>query len=161
MTSHGIRSRLAALTLLVSAAACGDNVTQGSRPLPYDDGSGPASSASHSDAKPPTLVAVASFGTSSQLADGPLPPPARDGYFFRVVFDGAGFPAGENDVTRIFGVMADGSKVQRVFALGVIPADGTSRFVSGGSCPSGFREMYAVTVAAGRTTESNHVALGC
>jgi len=64
-------------------------------------------------------------------------------------------------VSRTIGVTAGGGKISVGMGIGVIPADGTTLAIHSASCPSGFVEMYQVVSAAGRTTESNHAALGC
>jgi len=163
MTSLGTFFRRTSLALVaISAAACGDNVTQGT---PQSDtngnGSPPAASVTNSNEKPPVLLAQSNWGTASDLSDGPLTPGSRLGYFFRVTFTGAGFPPGADYVSRTYGVTAGGSKVSVSMAIGVIPADGTTLGAYGASCPSGFVEMYEVGFVAGRTVESNHAPLGC
>jgi hypothetical protein len=162
MTSLGTLCRLTASTLLVATAACADDITQvAGQPQPAASPSETATNVSGTAAKPPTLVAVAISGTSSQLANGPLPPPSRPGLFYRVEVNGAGFPAGESMQSRTIAVTLDGSKLSPSSAGGVIPADGTYRAIHSASCPSQYREMYEVVTVGGRTTESNHVTLGC
>ena len=46
-------------------------------------------------------------------------------------------------------------------SIGVTPANGTFRAIWGGGCPSQYQEMYLILISAGRTTESNHVKIGC
>jgi hypothetical protein len=158
MTSLGTLSRLAGSTLLLASAACADNITRAKgQPV---DGS-PATSASSSDAKQPTLVVAAKYGTAADFSGMQLSPGSRPGYFFRIDYEGKDFPVGANDVTRVYGVVAPGSRANPVFAIGVIPTDGSVRGVYSSSCPTGFTEMYVVVMVDGRMTESNHVETAC
>ncbi|HEX7941589.1 MAG TPA: hypothetical protein VF488_07270, partial [Gemmatimonadaceae bacterium] len=157
MTSLGTLSRLAASTLLVASAACADNITQAAR-QPVDDSPAPATSVSNTGAKQPTLVVTAKYGTAADFAGMQLSPGDRPGYFFRIDYEGKDFPVGANVVTRVYGVVAPGSRANPVFAIGVIPADGSVRGIYSSSCPTGFTEMYVVELVNGRTIESNHVS---
>jgi hypothetical protein len=161
MTSLGTLSSLAGSTLLlVASAACADNITQ-AKGQPIDDSRAPATSASSSGAKQPTLVVVAKYGSAADFAGMQLSPGERPGYFFRIDYEGKDFPVGANDVTRVYGVVAPGSRTNPVFAIGVIPTDGSVRGIYSSSCPTRFTEMYVVVAVNGRTTESNHVETAC
>lgn len=54
------------------------------------------------------LIASGSGGTGLQLS-----PATRLGYFFRIDYEGKDFPVGVNDVTRVYGVVAPGSRAKR------------------------------------------------
>jgi hypothetical protein len=152
MTLPGL-SRLTALVLiLTSAASCTDNVTQAKgQPQTNDNGVAPTTSVSNANEKPPTLVAVTSYG--------PVGSQGLNGY--RVDLTGAGFPAGADFYSTGIGILRDGSKFQHSRAIGVIPADGSYGGSMSESCPSMFVGYYEIVVVAGRTIESNHVVGGC
>jgi hypothetical protein len=160
MTSLGTLRSLAASALLVTSAACADNVTQATG-QPVDDSREPAASVTNSGEKQPTVVATGKYGTAADFAGTTLSPGDRPGYFFRFEFEGKDFPVGANDVTRIYGVVAPGSRANPVFAIGVIPADGSVRGSHSTSCPTGYSALYVVVTVNGRAIESNHVDTAC
>ena len=155
MTLFAIR-RLAAATLLVIGAACADNVTQAK--FKYDvraDGAQPSANSGPT----PTLVATTAVGTAADFT-GPLGL-SRAGLQYRVEVNGADFPVGADVVTHTYAISPSGAKTSVSMSIGVTPANGTFRGVWGGSCPSQYQEMYLILTTAGRTTESNHVQIGC
>jgi len=152
MVLHRLTRRTALALLLTSAASCADNVTQAkSQSQTNDNGVAPATSVSNSNEKPPTLVAVTSWG--------PVGSRGLNGY--RVEITGAGFPPGADFYSRSYGVLADGSKFLSSTAIGIVPADGSYRAGHSESCPALFVEYYTTVIVAGRTTESNHTPAGC
>jgi hypothetical protein len=153
-------SRMAGSALLVASAACADNITQ-AKGQPVDDSREPATSVSNSGATQPTLVVAGKYGTAADFAGMQLSPGSRPGYVFRLEYEGQDFPVGANDVTRVYGVVAPGSRAVPVFAIGVIPADGSVRGIYSSSCPTGFSAMYVVVTVNGRAIESNHVDTAC
>ena len=156
MTPLSIR-RLAAATLLLIGAACADNVTQATFKYDVrDDGVQPSANSGPT----PTLVATTAVGQSSDFPD----PPglgSRLGLQYRVEVNGADFPVGADVVTHTYAISPSGAKTSVSMSIGVTPANGTFRGVWGGSCPSQYQEMYLILTTAGRTTESNHVQIGC
>jgi hypothetical protein len=121
VTSFAIR-RLAAATLLVTGAACADNVTQAK--FKYDvraDGAQPSANSGPT----PTLVATTAVGQSSDFTD---PPGSyRLGLQYRVAVNGADFTPGADFVTRTMMVTASGAKMSVGLGIGVVPANGTLR----------------------------------
>jgi hypothetical protein len=160
MTSFRILSRLFLASLLTATASCADKITQ-AKPLLAESPGDPVATASSSGATPPTVVLSARTGTSAQLSDGTLRPPNRDGLFVIVEIQGAGFPAGADNVLTEIAVLRDGSKTSVGRSIGVVAADGSVRGAFGQSCPTSFREYFVMVAAAGRITESNHVPTGC
>jgi hypothetical protein len=75
--------------------------------------------------------------------------------------NGADFTPGADFVTHSMVITASGAKMSVGMGIGVFPANGTFRAARGGSCPSQYREMYDIVISGGRTTESNHVQIGC
>jgi hypothetical protein len=153
-------SRLTASTLLVTAAACADNITQGHRqPDPAAGTSEPPANSSTASATPPTLDIKSTSGTSSQFLNGPATAPP--GAYYRVDVKGAGFPVGSGWQARVVSVFLDGQILALAAGTGVNPADGSFRIAYITNCPSRVREVYAVVVSGGRTTESKHIAPAC
>ncbi len=155
MPSFRTVTRMTTVALIVSAAACGDTITQGnSPPQRVDEAMNLASSGDTTP--PPTLEVTSSIATTSGFTGT-----GRPGLFLRIETVGSGFPPGVIRVQKVAFVLNEGGVVTPGTGIGPVPADGTIAGSYGQSCPTPYREAYAVVSYNGKTVESKHIAPAC
>lgn len=159
MTSLGTLSRLTALTLLVTVAACADGTAQGNRQTQAAAAPTEPGPDASSTTAPPTLDIQSTTGISSLFSGGPAGFP--DGSYYTIEVNGTGFPPGKGWVAAIVATLPDGIVIQPGAGAGANPADGSFRMINSGNCPSRFHDVYAYVSSGGRRTESKHIVPPC
>jgi len=162
MPSRSIRSSVAAVTLLLSMAACAGNATQDGGQAPTAPvANEPAPSVGSALKAPPTLDISSSAGISAQFIGAPVTPTAPSGSFYEIAVRGAGYPVGSSYREEMKAVWLDGTVSTLSGAGGMNPSDGSFRTEYRANCPSYIREVYDIVYTAGLKIESKHIVPAC